>query len=72
MDEAAALLTTIVFYLPIGLLTFFQVAEAGRLASWPSASAGPSPARETPVTNGNAERGAWMQTHRPCASLSWL
>ena len=72
MDHSAAVLTTLVFYLPIGLLTFLQVAEAGRRGSWRSTSTAPSPPPDTPVTNGNARHEAWVQTHRPCASLSWL
>lgn len=75
MDQSAAILTTLVFYLPIGLLTFLQVAEAGRRGCWRSASGEPSPppgSPEPPVTNGNERFEAWVQTHRPCASLSWL
>jgi hypothetical protein len=72
MDETAAVLTTLVLYLPIGLLTLLQVAEAGRRGYSRSASEEPSPPPDTPVTNRNPRREAWEQTHRPCASLSWL
>jgi hypothetical protein len=65
-------LTTLVLYLPIGLLTLLQVAEAGRRGYSRSASEVPSPPPDTPVTNRNAGCHAWEQTHRPCASLSWL
>ena len=71
MDEIS-ILTTLMLYVPIGLLTLLQVVEAGRRESWRSASREPSPPPETPVTNGNARRDAWVQTHRPCASISWL
>ena len=71
MDEIA-ILTTLLLYLPIGLLTFLQVAEVGRRASSPKKSAGPSTPSDTHVTNGNARRDAWVQTSRSCASLSSL
>lgn len=71
MDEIA-ILTTLMLYLPIGLLTFLQVAEAGRSVTWPGGSPRPSPPPETSVTNGNARREAWVQTSRSCASLSSL
>ena len=72
MDQSAAILTTIVFYLPIGLLTFFQVAEVGRRVTSRKESRELSPPPETPVTNRNVEREAWVQTARSCASLSLL
>ena len=71
MDEIA-IVTTLLFYLPIGLLTFLQVAEVGRSATWRSASRQPSPPPDTSVTNGNARREAWVHTSRSCASLSLL
>ena len=71
MDEIS-ILTTLMLYVPIGLLTFLQVAEAGRRASWQSASQEPSGPPDTPVTNRNAEQEAWVQTHRPCASISYF
>ena len=72
MDQTAAVLTTLVLYLPIGLLTLLQVAEAGPRGYSRSVSEERSPPPATPVTNRNAPREAWEQTHRPCASLSWL
>ena len=71
MDEIA-ILTTLMLYVPVGLLTCFQVAEAGRRATWRSASRPSSPPPETSVTNGNARREAWVHTARSCASLSSL
>ena len=71
MDEIA-ILTTLLFYLPIGLLTFLQVAEAGRHSPWRGRSPEASTPPDTPVTNGNADRERWVQTSRSCASLSLL
>ena len=70
MEDTAAVLTTLVLYLPIGLLTLLQVVEAGRRWRWRSASAAPFVPPEAPVTNGNPERGGWGQTGRSCASAS--
>ena len=71
MDEIAVV-TTLLLYLPIGLLTFLQVAGVGRRLPWPGRSQEPSPPPDTSVTNGNVRREEWVQTSRSCASLSLL
>jgi len=71
MDEIS-ILTTLMLYVPIGLLTLLQVAEAGRRTPWHVVSTGPSQPPDTPVTNRNFERDPWVQTHRACASISYL
>ena len=71
MDDPT-LMFTLMFHLPIGLLTLFQVVEAGRRVTWRSRSRAPSPPPEGGVTNGNARRDAWVQNSRSCASLSLL
>jgi hypothetical protein len=71
MDEIAVV-TTLLLYLPIGLITCFQVAEVGRHLPWRKPSQGPSPRPDMRVTNRNDRRDEWVQTSRSCASLSLL
>jgi len=71
MDEIA-IVTTLLLYLPIGMLTLLQVAGVGRRLPSRQRSPDPSAPPDTPVTNRNDRREEWVQTSRSCASLSLL